>query len=541
MVEELTNEQKEKLQQYVQLFLENRNYSGRTIAYSSKKPEELNKDTIKEILNESLPIFQKNQTETRYLDNIYRGLYDIRFKQKEVRETINNKITENNAYAFVEFKKGFVFGKPIQYVQRDSKVAKELSTINDYMIGQNKASKDTEIAEDWYISGRGFRYVAPAKPIEEYDAPFEIENIEKDRCEIVYSSGIGHKQLLSFVETPFSEKVMSDGSIVPAYNVYSVYTEDTYYEYKGTLGNLEYVKSTPLNIKGHRIYEYYLNKSRMGIIEVVLSLLNAINLLQSNDMDDVEQFVNSYLVFINANIDEKKFSSFKKQGAILLKSTENLSADVKLLAQTLAKGDTQVFYDRLYTACLRILGIPTMTENVMNGSTGQANLISGGYTMADQRANQDEEMFKRTDYKVLNFILKICKKFDNKNVKEITIRDIDIKFTRNKSENLLVKTQGLMNLKAAQVDPQIAMATVELFADPNEAYLTSKNYYGDSLWNEKNNNGNGGFGNVNNKQLATQSDKKTYNNEKQVELTNQKTQIPQDEGREKGRAVRNKN
>lgn len=541
MVEELTNEQKEKLQQYVQLFVENKTYSGRTIAYSSKKPEELNKETVKEILNDCLPIFQKNQTETRYLDNVYRGLYDIRFKQKEVRETINNKIVENNAYAFVEFKKGFVFGKPIQYVQRESKVADELSTINDYMIGQNKASKDTEIAEDWYISGRGFRYVAPATPIEEYDAPFEIQNIEKDRCEIVYSSGIGHKQLLSFVETPFSEKVMSDGSIIPAYNVYSVYTEDTYYEYKGTIGNLEYVKSTPLNIKGHRIYEYYLNKSRMGIIEVVLSLLNAINLLQSNDMDDVEQFVNSYLVFINANIDEKKFTSFKKQGAILLKSTENLSADVKLLAQTLSKGDTQVFYDRLYTACLRILGIPTMTENVMNGSTGQANLISGGYTMADQRANQDEEMFKRTDYKVLSYILKICKKFDDTNVKKITIRDIDIKFTRNKSENLLVKTQGLMNLKAAQVDPQIAMATVELFPDPNEAYLTSKKYYGDALWNEQNNNGNGGFGNVNIKQLTSQSNKKTYNNEKQVELTNQKTQIPQDEGREKGRAVRNKN
>lgn len=539
-MEELTEEQKQKLKEYVELFINNRVFGGRTVAYSSIEPKDLNEQTIEKILNDCLPIFQKNQEETRYLNNVYRGYQDIRFKQKEVRESINNKITENNAYAFVEFKKGFVFGKPIQYVQRDSKISAELSTINDYINGQSKASKDEEIAEDWYISGRGFRYIAPATPIDEYEAPFELENIEKDRCEIVYSSGIGHKQLLAFVETPFSERVMADGEICPAYNIYSVYTEDMYYEYKGSLGGLTFVRKEKLNIKGHRIYEYYLNKSRMGIIEVVLSLLNAINLLQSNDMDDVEQFVNSYLVFINANIDEKKFANFKKQGAILLKSNENLSADVKLLAQSLQKADTQVFYDRLYTACLRILGIPTMSENVVNGSTGQANLVSGGYTMADQRANQDEEMFKRTDIKVLKYIIQICKKFDRKKIKNITVRDVEIKFTRNKSENLLVKTQGLMNLKSAQVDPQVAMATVELFPDPNEAYLSSKNFYGDNFWGNESAVGSGASETNNNKQLTNQSNKGNYNGEKQLETTNQKTQIAQDEKRESERALKNK-
>lgn len=538
-MENLTSEQEKEL---INLFSNAKVYGGRTTIYSSKKEEELNKETIEEILNDCLPVFYKNQANTRYLNRVYRGYQDIRFKQKEVRETINNVIVENNAYAFVEFKKGFVFGKPIQYVQRDSQVAKELSSLNDYMIGQNKASKDTETAEDMYISGRGFRYISPAKPVEEYDAPFEMHNIESDRCEIIYSSGIGHKQLLSFVETPFSEKIMADGTTIPAYNIYSVYTKNKYYEYKGTLGSLMFVKEENLNIDGHRIYEYYLNKSRMGIIEVVLSLLNAINLLQSNDMDDVQQFVNSFLVFINANIDEDKFAKLKSQGAILIKSTEKLNADVKLLAQTLSKADTQVFYDRLYTACLRILGIPTMTENVTNGSTGQANLVSGGYTMADQRANQDEEMFKRTDYVVLNYILKICKKFDSKHIKKMTIRDIDIKFTRNKSENLLVKTQGLMNLKSAQISPEVALAAVELFPDANEAFLASKQYFGEDLWKEKEKgNGNSKDGVNNIAQMVRQSSKSKYNGEKQLETTNQKTQTAQDEGRESGRSEKNVN
>lgn len=520
-----TNTEDKELTQQIYEILNSRKYSGRKIAYSSYNPEDLNVETIKQILTDVYPIFQKNKSDTKYLNNVYKGLQDIRFKTKEVRENINTKTTENNSYAFVEFKKGFVFGKPIQYVQRNKKYAKEISVLNDYFIGQNKASKDTELAEDLYISGRGFRYIAPAKPIEDYDAPFEIHNLDKDACEVVYNSGIGHKQLLSFVETPFSKQVMEDGSEIPEYYIYSVYTEDKYYEYKGTIGSgLELKKEEELNIPGHRILEYNLNKSRLGIIEVVLDLTNQINLLQSNDMDSVIQFVNSFLIFINANIDLEDYREFKKEGAILLKSDEKRIADAKLLSDKLVHADTQVFYDRMYNACLRILGIPSMQDSVQNGSTGQANLVGQGWTMADQRANQDEEEFKKTDYKLLNQAIKICKKFDSDHIKSITVRDIDIKFTRNKSDNLLTKTQGLLNLKSAQVDPQTAFATVELFADPNEACTSSQKYY-ENFWNA-NVIGNNGFnGNTlnqnNNSQIGSGKTEKAQETNLQKEVTAQ--------------------
>ena len=318
---------------------------------------------------------------------------------------------------------------------------------------------------------------------------------------------------------------MEDGSEIPEYYIYSVYTEKKYYEYKGTIGSgLELRKEEDLNIPGHRILEYNLNKSRLGIIEVVLDLTNQINLLQSNDMDSVIQFVNSFLIFINANIDLEDYREFKKEGAILLKSDEKRIADAKLLSDKLVHADTQVFYDRMYNACLRILGIPSMQDSVQNGSTGQANLVGQGWTMADQRANQDEEEFKKTDYKLLNQAIKICKKFDSDHIKSITVRDIDIKFTRNKSDNLLTKTQGLLNLKSAQVDPQTAFATVELFADPNEACTSSQKYY-ENFWNA-NVIGNNGFnGNTlnqnNNSQIGSGKTEKAQETNLQKEVTAQ--------------------
>ena len=82
-----------------------------------------------------------------------------------------------------------------------------------------------------------------------------------------------------------------------------IYTEDYQYIYTTKDGGMTLKESHPLIIKGHRIIEYPLNSSRIGIIELVMSLLNALNRISSADLDDVEQFVQSLLVFVNQDID----------------------------------------------------------------------------------------------------------------------------------------------------------------------------------------------------------------------------------------------
>ena len=39
-----------------------------------------------------------------------------------------------------------------------------------------------------------------------------------------------------------------------------------------------------------------------------------------------------------------------------------------------------------------------------------------------------------------------------------------------------------MNLKSAQIHPQIAMAVIDLFPDAEKAYTESKDYYGENFW-----------------------------------------------------------
>ena len=76
--------------------------------------------------------------------------------------------------------------------------------------------------------------------------------------------------------------------------------------------------------------------------------------------------------------------------------------------------------------------------------------------------------------------------FERKKIKNLKISDIDIKFTRNKSDNLLVKTQGLMNMKQAQVTPEVAFTICGLFSDPNDVYAKSKKFFGEDFWKSEN-------------------------------------------------------
>ena len=91
---------------------------GRRELSTRYEEDDLNQQVVGEIIENILPLHIDNVNEINYLKGYYKGKQDIFGKVKNVRPEINNMIVENNAYHIVEFKKGYAFGDPIQYVQR---------------------------------------------------------------------------------------------------------------------------------------------------------------------------------------------------------------------------------------------------------------------------------------------------------------------------------------------------------------------------------------------------------------------------------------
>lgn len=487
-------------------------FFGRRVLTHSIKKSQLTGEEIKKILPQVLREHEKNAQEINYLYNYYKGKQPILKKQKTIRPEINNKVLENHAFEIVEFKKAYVYGEPVQYVQKGEKdneiVNPEISELNRFMESEDKSSKDKELAEWQYICGTSYRWADVDKGDDRDEAPFEISTPDPRRTFVVYNSGIKGEQLFSGHYSYFSENIQSeDGKdYTSRYRIITIYTEDRMYEFKQTLSNtfggynkIELIQqdiqlnemdsykedSYPLVVKGHRIIEYPLNQARIGLIELVMTGLNALNRIKSDDLDGIDQFVQSLLVFINQEIDLETFKTLVANGAVEVMSNDaSRPADVKLLTSQLLHSETKIVTDDLYNNILTICGVPRLNDKPSGGDTGQARLLGEGWTMADERAKQDELSFKKSEKQFLKLILEICKY--KSSLKNLKISDIDIKFTRNKSDNLLVKTQGLMNMKQAQVPPEVAFTICGLFSDPNDVYAKGKKYFGEDFWKAEN-------------------------------------------------------
>lgn len=489
------------------------NYFGRRKIYSSLKKNELTPEAILDILPSVLRIHDLNSSEIEYLWNYYKGKQPILQKEKKVRADINNKVLENHAYEIVEFKKSNDFGEPVQYVQKgekdSDKVNPEISLLNKFMESEDKSSLDLDLSEWQCICGTAYRWFDTDTEAEEDDAPFELAIPDPRRTFVVRSSDVKEEQLFCGTYSWFTDKeafqdTMVGVQFIPSqYRIITIYTDDYVLNIReGTAeeghklsiinqtinvnGKEISVNTYPLQPKGQRIIEYPLNNARMGIIEIVMSQLNAINKVKSDDLDGIDQFVQSLLVFINQDVTVEDVKELEEAGAIKVFSNDpSKPADVKLLTQQLLHSETKIVTDDLYDKMLTILGIPRLNDKASGGDTGQARLLGEGWTMAYQRAKQDDLNFKKAERIFLKAILNICKD-DVRNVedkiKNLRISDIDIKIPRDKSDNMLTKAQTLLELLQAGVYPETAYTVVGLFSDPHDVYEKSAKYQGEDFW-----------------------------------------------------------
>ena len=455
--------------------LKNKVYTGRQQLFTSLEP---NRENLPKILEQIFPKHLINSEEIDYLYNYYKGNQDILQRTKPIRPEINNKIVENHAYEIVEFKTGYTFGQPIQYVQRQREDNHEeneqvetnrVSVLNELMYINDKATKDRLLGEWMNICGTGYRLVLPSDE-EEPLSPFEIETLDPRASFVIYSTGFGKKPILGGTYVKF----LNDREEIN-YKL-GVYSDKYYWEvlYDG-LGETKIINETPHILKTVPIVEYPANPSRLGVFEPVLELLNALNNVASNRMDGIEQFIQSIMKFVNCDISTDDFKELKNLGAIKISSDEGKQADVDIITSELNQDQTQTYVNYLYQTILTITGVPDR-ESSSGGNTGQALTIGQGWINAEARAVAMEQMFKSSELKFLKIVLRIMEDSSHIDIKGIKLSDIDVKFNRNKTDNLIVKTQGLQNMLEAGIHPRIAIANSNLFADPEQVFVDSVEY-----------------------------------------------------------------
>jgi SPP1 family phage portal protein len=420
---------------------------------------EINSGNLLEVLSKTKTVHDLNKDEIEYLYNVYKGKQEILGKTKEVRKDINNIITENRAYEIVSFKRGHVFGEPIQYIRRgeEESLTGDITKLNDYMIECDKGEIDSELAEWILIGGVGYRMTLPNSDWEKegFEPPFKIFTLDPRCTYVVRYNDLEKKVLMGVTYT-----VADDLSIT-----YYVYTKNKYYVVKAD----QIVDEQDVYMGDVIITEYVSGSARLGAFEVVLPLLDAINSLQSNRLDDVEQHVNSFLAVYGADIDDDTYKKVEAYKMLILPD----GADAKYLSATLHQTDVQTFADSLYQNILTICGMPNRNGGSSTSDTGSAVLLRDGWESAEAQAKSLEKTFKKSEREFLKLVLRILKDMGGTS---LNITNIDIKFARRYTDNILTKTQALTQLLDAGIKPEIAIATCGIWNDPTDVAVQSKPY-----------------------------------------------------------------
>lgn len=429
-------------------------------------------NNVIKVLGDNLNGFYRNRSICEYLWKYKNGDQPAWYRIKTVRDDVNNPVVENHAWEIVQFKNAQTNGEPMQCVslRKDEKINAAVDKFNDYCRGANKHVKDISCGE--WISATGIGYKACIRK-RGSEVPFGITVPTPLNTAVIYSRQT-EEPILAFQQLKDADNKI----------YYAAYSDTLEFRIQNSqlvpfdvLGDGTKVNYRIHAFGGIPIVEYRNNQSAISDIELVISMLDAINEIQSNRVDSVEQFVQSWIKFVNCDIDEETFGKMKMKGTLVVKSnngSEN-KADVDIMTQELNQSQTQIAKDDLWESAMSISAIPNREGNT-GGDTQGAVSLRNGWDFAKQRAKIKDPYIVESEKRLNTVLLNIIRQEKGVNECPIGMMDYEVQISHSPTDNMLTKTQTLQLLMQAGIHPLIAIKTSGLWADGEKVFLNSKQY-----------------------------------------------------------------
>ena len=435
----------------------NNNY-GRTIIYTNQN--RIDENNIVQELENALVYHTQNAKEIEYLDRYYRGDQPILYRQKVNRPEVNNKVLVNLAYELVERKVAGICAEPIQYVLRgtDEKKSQEITELNAIVDSEDKQDVDIDICRWRSICGTAYRFIGndegKGRLLDESDFTLSAEN-----------------PMFTFItyhtnnKPAFSTQISKDEDDA---EIYLCFTDAQWFSIKDG-------KIIDSGINGNGaipVIEYPNNSRRLSDIEITISITDSLNVLSSDRINGIEQFVSAWVKFVNCEIDKETFLAMRQEGALVVKSNNGSDnkADVDVMTSELNQTQSQVAFDDLFNKFLEIQGLANRESNT-GGDTGNAVSLRNGHHESNLREAIDEPIIKKAERMSLRIILnrlRIKKGFT------LLPSDVEIHINRDKLNNILTKAESLKILLDSGIHYKRAIKTVSLFSDSERVAEESK-------------------------------------------------------------------
>lgn len=382
----------------------------------------------------------KQQAAVQYNHSSAKYLWDYARNEQPILDRVddsegassNNKVVVNFAAAVSRNLSAYTFPKGINYLSKiDSEECREfVSKLNDMMCmkSNNVAAQEMK----WYQSacGHAFIYVNYDKD-KLHDIPFFVQNIEPWCAYVVYSAFNVYEPVYGVIEYP-------DGSKC-------IFTKKRVIEQNA---NGEKIKEEEHIVGEVPIIEVPNNTMRMGDFETAMELLNAINNVASDSVNNIQDVVKSYLVLIGVDKQDTKELDFSSGKVIALSGQQGVNQSAQFIHPALDGTSVQQLRTYMDSALKFITGIPDRDTDNAASSTGVSEDIKTGQADKDAIANEKTIFVEQSQRRVLEIIFNILRVYEPDIIPDgMTAANIDVDITRANRDNILTKSQAMLNLK----------------------------------------------------------------------------------------------
>ena len=365
----------------------------------------------------------------KMLEDYYLGNHAIKTRTRASDSAANNRIVCNHAKYIVDISKSYLVGNPVSYACSEGY---DIEAVKNSYYVQDMASIDAEIEKTMSIFGEAFELVYADEVSQPKSAVLSPMNTF-----VVYGSSIGSEPLCG---VHYYKKRGIDGNVT---GVCALVCDNTMlYTYESRHDSFDRLALT--SKQRHYfgimpIIEYRNNEEGQGDFEQLIPLIDAYNVLESDRVNDKEQFVDAFLFLKGIDLDSEQAKKLREER--ILMGYEGAGAEY--LAKAMSESDVEVLKNALRTDIHRFSMVPDLSDRTF-GSNLSGVAIKYKLMGFEQHVRSKErylaKSLKRRFELYVNFLsLKGAMEY-------VPIHRINVTFTRNMPVNELEVSQMIRNL-----------------------------------------------------------------------------------------------
>lgn len=368
------------------------------------------------------------------LEDYYRGKAKIYDRSKEDYKA-NNKLALDYPSYIVDILLGLFVGKPISYtVAEENKEMmeglQEVFNLND------EQDENAEIAKICGIKGRGYEIVY----LDE-EGGVRFNEVQPENIVMVYDNHIKPEPLFCIYirEDADAESIGKESKN----KLVTLYTKESIKEMRLEGSDLKLIEENANLFGAIPVVEFKNNNEAIGDFERVLSLIDALNLAQSDTANDFEEFTDALLVLAGMpQADSDDVNRMIEDKVLLLDKSGGAGQSAEWLIKDINDTALENYKNRLDADIHKFAKVPNMNDEHFAGNvSGEA--MKYKLFATDQIIAQKQRKFKSALQDRIKLILSIAK---IKTAKDFDYRDISIVFNDNKPYNEL---DNIATVKAA--------------------------------------------------------------------------------------------